>query len=291
MEILLGWARESNFEYDVPCGAGITIRPKKPQRVFKDNKIQYNQRVDDPYGCTWYWAMTCVINNWDITRTDNDFVWFRTKAREYGWKDKIGMYTSKAWDMVVDRLNMKYPDQNRVKESIRVYDNTDEVKKLLKNGWMLHFSSQINSVYTNDIKDWVVEKPRWADGIWHSRSFTTPSRENDWTMIVENYDWLLPHNVIDIKDFEELVKAKQFHIQVFIYYPTTKMQDIPYPYMTIEEADKLERQYPSLFTSNFSESVRAWIDASQSWTIKRKYKNYKWIDWVMKMMIDLSDIR
>ena len=53
------------------------------------------------------------------------------------------------------------------------------------------------------------------------------------------------------------------------------MQEIPYPYMTMEEADKLERQYPALFTSNLSESVRAWIDASKAGKIQWKYKNYK----------------
>jgi hypothetical protein len=35
---------------------------------------------------------------------------------------------------------------------------------------------------------------------------------------------------------------------------------IPHPYMTVEEANNLEKKYPDLFTPEFSESVRAWID-------------------------------
>jgi len=39
--------------------------------------------------------------------------------------------------------------------------------------------------------------------------------------------------------------------------------DIPYPYMTVEQAESLEKKYPDLFTSEFSESVRAWIDLAK----------------------------
>jgi hypothetical protein len=57
------------------------------------------------------------------------------------------------------------------------------------------------------------------------------------------------------------MKAKQFYNQAFIYYPTKKMpQEIPYPYITLQEAEALEKKYPDLFTPDFSESVRAWID-------------------------------
>lgn len=286
---LIGGAYESDYEYDVPCGAGLTIRPDKPQRQFKDKKIQYNQSYHDPYWCTWYGAMTCVANNRDIERTQDDFDWFRLKAKDYWRRDKLWMYTSKAGDMVVDRLNIKYPNQHRVKEAIQTYD--DNLYDLFEKWWMLHMSSQINKQYTDTILDWVIEEPRGTKWSGHARSLTYPWREKERTMIVENYvDWL-PYNVIDIKDFKKLLEARQFHRQVFIYYPTTNMTEIPYPYMSLEEADKLERQYPSLFTSNFSESVRAWIDASKAWAIEWKYKNYKWIDWVMKMMIDLWTIR
>lgn len=289
MDELIGWAYESDFEYDVPCGTTI-IRPASPQKKFQTNKIQYNQATNgDTYGCTRYGAMTCIANNWDIDWTDSDFDYIRAKAPSYWYKDYIWMYTSKAGDMVVDYLNKLYPDQNWYKDTLNTYDSVNQIIELLKAGWMVHFSSQINQVYTNSILDGVIEEPRWTTGTGHARSISKSSGE--WEVIIENYvDWL-PYNVIDIKDFHKLLEAKQFHRQVFIYYPTTNMTEIPYPYMSMEEADKLERQYTALFTPNFSESVRAWIDASKAWKIVRKYKNYKGIDWVMKMMIDLSYIR
>lgn len=289
MDTIIGWALQSNFEYDVPCGAGLQLRPKSPIKTFKKEKIQYNQAKSDPYWCTRYGAMTCVANNRDVDRDDSDFQWFRKNAEKYWWKDKLGMYTSRAGDMVVDRLNYKFPKQNRVKESLYTYDNKEEIEELFNLWWMIHFSSNINKAYTDTIQDWVIEEPRGAGGIGHSRSKTKSS--GSWNIMIENYvDWL-PYNVIDIKDYEELLNKKQFHIQVFIYYPTTNMTEIPYPYMSIEEADLLEKKYPDLFTPNFSESVRAWIDASKAGVIEWKYKNYKGIDWVMKMMIDLWVIR
>ena len=63
------------------------------------------------------------------------------------------MYTSKAGDMVVDYLNKLYPDQNWYKETLNTYDSVNQIIELLKAGWMIHFSSQINQVYTNSILD------------------------------------------------------------------------------------------------------------------------------------------
>lgn len=285
---IVGWAYQSDFEYDVPCWATI-IRPDKPNRKFQDYKIQYNQAVNDPYWCTRYGAMTCVTNNWDIDWMDIDFDYIRAKAPSYWFKDWVGMYTSKAGDMVVDYLNKLHPEHNWIKETFNTYESANQIIELMKKWWMIHFSSQINQVYTNTILDGVIEEPRGTDGSGHARSLCKSSGERE--VIIENYvDWL-PYNVIDIKDFKKLLEAKQFHRQVFIYYPTTNMTEIPYPYMTLDEANALESKYPLLFTPNFSESVRAWIDASKAGKIVWKYRNYKGIDGVMKMMIDLWAIR
>jgi hypothetical protein len=92
--------------------------------------VQYNQRIKDPQGCTWYGAMTCIANNWGIDRTKEDFDYMRVTAPSYGW-DHNGMYTSRAGDMVVEYLNNKYPDQNWVKETIQNYAPDTELFDLL----------------------------------------------------------------------------------------------------------------------------------------------------------------
>ena len=56
------------------------------------------------------------------------------------------------------------------------------------------------------------------------------------------------------------------------------MTEITVPYMTVEQADSLEKNYPDLFTSNLSESVRAWIDLAGTDKMKLHYTNYMGMD-------------
>lgn len=301
MEQIIGWAIESCFEYDELAGA-LALRPGTPPYSFQHRKIQYNQAKNDPYGCTWYWWATFVVNCWWANQDwdKEDWDWFRTNATKYWWKDKEWMYTSRAWDMIVDRLNIKFPQQKRVKEAIQTYGWEDLVA-LMRKKWILHMGSLINSAYTNDIKDWVIEKPRGAWWTGHSRCIAlTEVDGKEWVVIIENYFWWLTYNVIDIKDFQELLNRKQFHNQMFIYYPTENMTEIPYPYMTYAEAESIKKQYPMLVSPSFQETVRAWIDASQAGKFKQsddkniirwKYRNYTWIDWVAKMIVDLEQLR
>lgn len=306
--IIVWWALPSNFEYDVPSWAWLLQRPSKPPYTFFDRKIQYNQSIYDPFWCTRYGGITLIANSrWiDITKEDRD--WFRSNAANYWWINRYWMYTSKAWDMIVDRFNTKFPDQNWVKESINTYGSEDIIE-LLKSRWMLHMSSMINKRYTNDSQDdWVINWPRWIDWQWHSRCFVWLWY---WVWIVENYvevPWVnawLKYNIIDLQEFKLMLEAKQFHNSVFIYYPTSNMQTpIPYPYMTIEEAENLEKitktVIPWLVSDSLSETVRAWVDAANSWVfaqtddksvVRYLFRNYTGIDWVAKMTIDLSQIR
>lgn len=282
-DIFVHWANESDFEYDYMMG-GWAI--PTPLHTFKDNKVQYNQRIHDPYWCTWYWAMTCIANNWGIQWTDADFLYMRIHAPDYWRVNEEWMYLSKAGDMVVDYLNKKFPEQWWKKLAI---NTIDEWKWYMDMWYMIHIGSKINKWYTGDIQDWLISAPRWQVGMWHARSCTDQSY---WNSIVENYVWWLPHNVIDVWSRDELMKAKQLYTQSFIYYPTHTMPvEIPYPYATVERADNIEKLHPDMFTPWFSETVRAWIDMAKEWKIQYAYKNYLWVDWVMKMTNDLDYIR
>jgi hypothetical protein len=301
-------AKESNFEYDVPSWAAAFLRPEKALYDFKRRKIQYNQKIYDPYWCTWYGAATFIANLRWIDWTKEDWNWFRDSAPSYWWSAGSWMYTSKAWDMIVKRLNMKFPEQRWVKESIDTYWSED-ILGLLKVRWMLHMWSLINKKYLQDSQDdWVIEWPRWKWGEWHSRCFLYlwygPG-------IVENYakvDWVttwLKYNIIDLKEFEKMLYERQFHNQVFIYYPTSKMKTpIPYPHMTVEQADALEKisksVIPGLVSEDLSETVRAWIEAAEAWLFKQTddktqvrylFRKYNGLDGVWKMTLDLAQIR
>ena len=230
--------------------------------------------------------MTCIANNWGIEWTDKDFLYMRIHAPDYGWVNHEWMYLSRAGDMVVDYLNKKYPTQWRKKLAI---NTIDEGKIYMDMWYMIHIGSKINKGYTGDIQDWLISKARWKDWTGHARSSTAQSYGNS---IVENYVWWLPHNVIDIWNWQELMKANQLYTQSFIYYPTEKMPtEIPYPYATVERADNIEKLHPDMFTPWFSETVRAWIDMAKEWKIDYAYKNYTGVDWVMKMTNDLDYIR
>lgn len=285
VEDLLWWAKQSDFEYDYMMGSLFNEVPK-PLHTFKEIQQQYNQRKDDPYWCCRYAVMTCIANNWGIERTDADFLYMRETAPKYGRVDKEGMYLSKAWDMVDDYLNTKYPWQGRKKQSINI---VTEWATYMDMWYMLHMGSKINKKYTSDIQDWLISNTRGFDWIGHSRS---TSIIQTWKSLVENYVGWLPHNVIDLWSRDELMQYKQFYTQAFIYYPTKKMPEvIPYPHMTIQEAEILEKKYPDLFTQDFSESVRAWIDLATEGKIKYWYTKYKGIDGVTKMMIDIDNYR
>lgn len=280
-------ACDSNYEYDI---AGAYSTRPVPSFVFADKKIQYNQHKNDPAGCTRYAVMTCITNNRDITWTDADFTYFRKTAPSYWWTS-IGMELSRAGDMVVDYLNRKYPWQGRVKEQIRNYTETDKLYQVIKDRYNVQMWSNINPTYTTEIKDGVLDKPRGKSWQGHSRSFA-PAWTFQGTVLVENFLWVLPYNVIDIRNLEELIAVKQLFNNSFIYYPTGKMPiAIPYKYITPAQADILEKKYPDLFTSDFSESVLAWEIAAKTWNMKYNYTRYEGIDWVMKMMIDLKQYR
>lgn len=285
VEELLWWAKQSDFEYDYMMWSLFDEVPK-PLYTFKEIQQQYNQRKADPYWCCRYAVMTCIANNWGIDRTDADFLYMRETAPKYGRVDKEGMYLSKAGDMVIDYLNKKYPWQGRKKQSINI---VNEWETYMNMWYMLHMGSKINKKYTSDIQDWLISSVWWFDWIGHSRS---TSIIQTWKSLVENYVGWLPHNVIDLWSWDEIMKYKQFYTQAFIYYPTQKMPEaIPYPYMTIQEAELLEKKYPDLFTPDFSESVRAWIDLATEGKIKYWYTKYKGIDGVTKMMIDIDNYR
>lgn len=277
-------AIEWEFEYDQRAGWLVDV--PTPIKIFSSDKIQYNQKLKDPMGCTRYAVMTCVTNNWDITWTKEDFDYMRVTAPSYWWTPKNGMYLSKAGDMVVDYLNTLHPWQWWTKLEV----NTIEEWLHYMNLWYcLHMWSQINKVYTDDIQDWLITDPRGKTWQWHSR---TTIAQVYGTSIVENYVWFLPYNVIDIRSWKELMDARQLFTYSFIYYTKQKMPvDIPYPYMTVEQAESLEKKYPDLFTSEFSESVRAWIDLAKEWKLKYWYRKYLGIDGVMKMMIDINTYR
>ncbi len=280
--LIIGWALESNFEYDYK----MWWEPPKPLHTFTEFQQQYNQRKNDPYWCTWYAVMTCIANNWGLVRKDDDFLYMRNNAGRYGREDWVGMYLSKAGDMVVDYLNTKYPDQWWVKLAI---DIVVDWKYYMDIGYLLHMGSKINKAYANDILDWLIERVWGKDWSWHSRSTTAIKKR---VSIIENYVWWLPHNIIDIWDWDKINEASQFYRQAFIYYPTKKMPiEIPHPHMTVQEAEALEKRYPDLFTPEFSESVRAWIDLATAWKITYWYTKYRGIDWVMKMMIDINKYR
>lgn len=69
------------------------------------------------------------------------------------------------------------------------------------------------------------------------------------------------------------------------------MPEITVPYMTVEQAEALEKKYPDQYTASFSESVRAWVDLVPTGKMKLHYKNYTGVDGVMKMMNDLLSYR
>ncbi len=75
----------------------------------------------------------------------------------------------------------------------------------------------------------------------------------------------MPFNVIEIDNIKDLEDNTQLYHTFFIIYPTGKMAvPIKYPYMTVEEAEALEKSYPLLVSPSFSESVRAWVDLAQA---------------------------
>lgn len=303
-KIVLWWAFESNFEYDVPCSAAAAIRPAKPKYTFADKQIQFNQSVNDPYGCTRYWAATTIANNRWVEFTKEDRDWFRANAPRYWYVHEQWMFTSRAGDMVVERLNQKFPEQKWIKEAIQFYEN--DIVALIKQWRVLHMGSQVNEIYTWYIYGGSIPWPWWRVWGWHSRSFADPTGSSKLPSIVENYvriEWVtqgIPYNIIAMPSWFWLVDYKQFHNQVFIYYPTVMETEIPYPYMSVDQAEALEKKYPDLFSATFSESVRAWVDASKKWLFsctdcpnqnRRKFVKYTGIDWVMKMMIDLEQLR
>ena len=214
----------------------------------------------------------------------------RTTAPSYGRVDKRGMQLSKAWDMVIDYLNKKYPQQGRYKEQIPNYQGT-LLEEAIMQWYCVQMWSPINAAYTKEIKDGVINNPRGTVGTWHSRTFA-PTWSFQWKVLVENFDSVLPYNVIDIADMQQLLDVRQFFNNSFIYYPTNTMPvEIPYKYITPIQADALEKKYPDLFTPNFSESVLAWEIAAKTWNMKYNYVSYEGIDGVMKMMIDLKQYR
>lgn len=273
---ILWGALESNFEYDYMMGGSDV---PTPLYTFKDKKVMYNQKWNDTYGCTWYAVMTCIANNWDIDWTDEDFKYLRDAAPSYWWQWPPWMYLSRAWDMVVDYLNTKYPDQKRVKLSVSLSDAMGYLGKW----YCVQFGSTVNLQYRYDLDDGKISAPWWSGGYGHCRSFTAIQTRDS---IIENYNWVYPHNLIDLRSLKELIESKQLFPQAFIYYPTTDMPEINVPHMTVEQADKLEKLHPDMFTSNLSESVRAWIDAAGK-GMKLHYTTYLWVDGVMKMMNDL----
>lgn len=307
-EVIIASAHESDFEYDVPSGAAAFLRPEGPAFKFSDRKIQYNQSINDPSGCTRYGACCFIANLWGFDWEKSDRDWFREKAPSYWRKEWVWMFTSKAGDMIVARLNIKFPEQRWIKEAIYTYWDED-IKELLKTRWMLHMWSLINKKYISDSQDdGVIDWPRWKDGQGHSRNFLR-LWYGEW--IVENY-WAVPwvrnwlkHNIIDLKQFDKMLQEKQFHNQVFIYYPTSNMKTpIPYPHMTVEQADQLEKiaksVIPGLVSEDLSETVRAWVEAAEAWVfaktddktkVRYLFKRYNGLDGVGKMTLDLAQIR
>lgn len=156
---IIGGAIESNFECDYMMGGGSESIPA-PLFSFKERKVSYSQSPKDPRGCCWYGVMTCIANNWGIDRTDDDFQYMRDTAPSYGRTDKVGMYLSRAGDMVVDYLNVKHPDQKRVKMAISIGDSVD----YMKTGYMVQFGSKVNVKYRKDIDDGLISAPRGKDG-------------------------------------------------------------------------------------------------------------------------------
>lgn len=181
---IVGGAIESYFEYDYMMGGDTSSIPA-PLFSYKERKISYNQRPKDPRGCCWYGVMTCIANNWGIDRTDEDFQYMRDTAPSYGRTDKVGMYLSRAGDMVVDYLNKKHPEQKRVKLPVPIADSAD----YMKSGYMVQFGSKVNIKYRKDIDDGLISAPRGKDGYGHCRSLAGLTAEKiDWTAIVENYN-------------------------------------------------------------------------------------------------------
>lgn len=259
-----------------------------PLRRFEKNQIQFNQNAYDKSGCTYTAGMTIVSNNRIVYITPDDIQWFLANKHLYG-RTWAGMYLDRACDMVCDRLNMLNPQQGRAKKQIDYYT---ERSKYLALGHMIMIWSMINDTYIEEIKDWSIKKARWKTWIWHVRcDILSLATSNE--AIVENFLGVLPFNVINIDNIKDLEDNTQLYHTAFLIYPTWKMETpIKYPYMTVEEAEALEKSYPMLVSPSFSESVRAWVDLAKAGEdIYYEFVNFTGLDGVMKMMINLDKYR
>lgn len=292
MSIIEQWVieRPSTPEHLVRSWA-IGIVPK-PLARFEKRKVQLNQNTFDPRGCTYASNMTQRANNRGRDRTQADIDWFLKHKIDY-WRTGAGMYMDRAVDMFCDRMNMNYPWE---RWTGRLIDFYSERKKYLDMGYMIMMGSMINDQYIEDTKDWKIDNPRWKTGIWHVRSIFLHTAY-PCEALVENYLGVMPNNVIDLVGLDKLIEAKQFYHTAFIIYPTWKMPEpIKYPYMTVDQAEQLEKTaeavIPWLLTPNFSESVRAWVElAEQGEDVYYEFKDFRGLDGVTKMMINLDKYR
>lgn len=286
-ELIIAWAKFSDFEYDVPVAGAVVQVPEKPTFRFEDQRKSYDQSKTDPSGCTWYAAMTCIANNRGIDRDAEDFEYMRTMAPSYWRVEGEGMYLSRAGDMVVDYLNKQYPDQAWVKRTVSV--NTQETDDLRSKWWMIHMWSYINQSYNSQIKLGAIVEFWGKTGIGHSRSLMA-SLATYLPYIEENYDGVLPYNTIEIQCRPELKENQQLYNQWFIYFPSWKMPiEITVPYMNEAEASAIENSNPSLYEW-LTETVRTWVVYAQQ-GMSLWYKNYRGLVGVSKMVIDIDKYR
>ncbi len=157
---------------------------------------------------------------------------------------------SRAGDMIIQRLNQKYPQMGWKKQSINLYEDGEYY---MEKGYILHIGSIVNNGYFQEIQDGLISKAWGKSGpnrIGHVRAMFIP-KAYDAHVEIENYYGVLPHNVIDIQSWADMVAANQFYAESYIYYPTKKM---PTP-ITIP--------YNKGTTPGEMEIVRAWEEVIQ----------------------------
>lgn len=270
-------------EYLVRAGSMPTI--PKPLSRFEDRKIQFNQNSFDKSWCTYTADMTIVANNWNKDRTQEDIQWFIDNKKNY-WRTGAGMYMDRAVDMVCDRLNMLYPEEQWRGMLIDFYTERD---KYLKDGHMLMIGSMINDKYIQEVQDGKIDAPWWKTGIWHVRSiFSHTAYKGE--ALVENFLGVLPFNVIDLVALQEIENNKQMFHTTFLLYPSGQMPiEITVPYMSEAEASAIENSNPQLYEW-LTELVRTWVlYAGQG--MKLQAQNYRGLVGTNKMYNDIQDYR
>lgn len=152
--------------------------------------------------------------------------------------------------MIIQRLNQKYPQMGWKKKAINLYTEGEDY---LDMGYIIHIGSIVNNGYFSEIQDGIITKSWGKAGpnrIGHVRAMFMPLTYRA-HVIIENYKGTLPHNVIDIKDWNDMVQVNQFYAESYIYYPTKKMP----PVITIP--------YSKGETPGEKEIVRAWEEVIQ----------------------------